>query len=67
LQLEKPQFLNSENKIQAWRFTDDAYHLFIVAFYFQQSAVWKELHIYDITTRSSATRNDPMFVLEGTK
>jgi hypothetical protein len=52
---------------QAWRYTGDPIHLFIVAFYFQQSGKWEKVLISDITKEMAGIHTDPMFVLEGIK
>ena len=50
------QILDEKKAIKAWVFSDDAYHLFIVTFYFQISAQWEQV---TITELKSKTRRNP--------
>ena len=53
--------------INAWLYSRDSEHLYIVAYYFQGSASWNKVTISDITDMSDTEYRDPMYVLHGVK
>jgi len=53
--------------IFAWLMTNDAYHLYIVSTYFNQTAGWSNVTVRDLSNYTSTTMTDPLYVVEGTK
>jgi ubiquinone/menaquinone biosynthesis C-methylase UbiE len=58
--------LDEKKAIKAWVFSNDAYHLFIVTFYFQISAQWEQVTIKEL--KSKTRRNsDILYAVQGIK
>ena len=60
------QILDEKKAIKAWVFSDDAYHLFIVTFYFQISAQWEQVTITELKSKTRK-KSDILYVLQAFK
>ena len=58
--------LDEKKAIKAWVFSNDAYHLFIVTFYFQISAQWEQVTIKELKSKTKEN-SDILYAVQGIK
>ena len=58
--------LDEKKAIKAWVFSNDAYHLFIVTFYFQISAQWEQVKIKELKSKTRKN-SDILYAVQGIK